>query len=66
MNGSMSDSDPFGGGISPGVGSGPPKTPDWGNNDAFTAAFDANFGFVGTVSHVTFHSSVSAKLLVPF
>jgi hypothetical protein len=46
----MSDSDPFGGGISPGIGFGPPKTPDWGNNDAFAAAFDANFEFVGSVS----------------
>jgi hypothetical protein len=33
-----------------GVGGGPPKTPDWGNNDAFSAAFDSPFGFVGSVS----------------
>ena len=57
MNGSMSDSDPFGNGLSPGVGGGPPKTPDWGNNDAFAAAFDAPFGFVGSVSHYVMTSS---------
>lgn len=50
MNGSMSDSDPFGGGLSPGVGlGGPARTPEWGNNDAFAAAFDGPFGY-GTVS----------------
>ena len=57
MNGSMSDSDPFGNGLSPGVGGGPPKTPDGGNNDAFAAAFDAPFGFVGSVSHYVMTSS---------
>ena len=55
MNGSMTDSDPFGNGLSPGVGGGgPPITPDWGNNDAFAAAFDSPFTFAGSVSRHIF------------